>query len=242
MNVFYTDRIEGDFASLPEAEAGHLGKVLRKKVGDQILLIDGRGGRYQGEIIDLHKKTATVKILERTQDPLPRASLHLAIAPTKNISRLEWLFEKATEIGIDTIWPILSFHSERKVIKPDRLEKILLSATKQSLKSFLPVLHPIQTFEQFLENQVDQFSEEVEKYIAYIDPSIKMHLYNNYSAGNDVVILVGPEGGFSAEEAKKAMDFGFMPVSLGPHRLRTETAGLVATTIVQLKNQVDEKS
>lgn len=227
----------GALAILPEAESEHLGKVLRKKPGDVIHLIDGKGGRYTGEILELNKKTGTVKISEQSQEDPPSARLHLAIAPTKNINRMEWLLEKATEIGVDELWPFVSFHSERKVIKEERLQKILLSATKQSLRAYLPVLHPLQTFQQFLEQQVELFPERVEKYIAYIDPTVKKSFQDNYSAGKDVVILIGPEGGFSEEEVEKAKSFGFIPVSLGPRRLRTETAGLVATMIMQLKNQ-----
>lgn len=237
MNVFYTNQIEGNLAFLAEAEAKHLGKVMRKKVGDTIHLIDGVGGRYIGEVIELGKRSATIQILEGSQEADPPARLHLAIAPPKNSSRLEWLLEKATEVGVDEIWPFFSFHSERKTLKTERLEKILLAATKQSLKARLPGLHPLQSFSALLTQLVGLFPERVEKYIAYIDPQVNSHLQDNYSAGKDVVILIGPEGGFSAEEVTLAQSKGFTPVSLGPTRLRTETAGLVATTIIQLKNQ-----
>ncbi|HKK74786.1 MAG TPA: RsmE family RNA methyltransferase [Saprospiraceae bacterium] len=237
MNVFYTNRIEGNLAFLAEAEAKHLGKVMRKKVGDTIHLIDGVGGRYTGEIVELEKRSATIQVLEGSQEADPPARLHLAVAPPKNNSRLEWLLEKVTEIGVDEIWPFVSFHSERKIIKTERLEKILLAATKQSLKARLPRLHALQGFTELLDELVSLFPERVEKYIAYIDPQVNLHLQDNYSAGKDVVILIGPEGGFSAEEVALAKEKGFRPVSLGPARLRTETAGLVATTIVQLKNQ-----
>lgn len=237
MNVFYTKRIEGKLAFLAETEAQHLGKVMRKKIGDLIHLIDGQGGHYTGEIISLDKRSASVRITDSHQDPEPTARLHLAVAPTKNNSRLEWLLEKATEVGVSDFWPFVSFHSERKNIKMDRLEKIVLAATKQSLKACLPKIHPLQNFPDLLNHLAENFPEKVDKYIAYIDPEVNSHLQDNYSAGHDVVILIGPEGGFSPEEVELARQKGFQPVSLGSSRLRTETAGLVATTIVQLKNQ-----
>lgn len=237
MNVFYTKRIEGKLAFLAETEAQHLGKVMRKKIGDLIHLIDGQGGHYTGEIISLDKRSASVRITDSHQEPEPTARLHLAVAPTKNNSRLEWLLEKATEVGVSDFWPFVSFHSERKNIKMDRLEKIVLAATKQSLKACLPKIHPLQNFPDLLNHLAENFPEKVDKYIAYIDPEVNSHLQDNYSAGQDVVILIGPEGGFSPEEVELARQKGFQPVSLGSSRLRTETAGLVATTIVQLKNQ-----
>jgi 16S rRNA (uracil1498-N3)-methyltransferase len=237
MNVFYTNKIEGKLAFLAEAEAQHLGKVMRKKVGDTIHLIDGQGGHYQGEIIALDKRSASIEITESYRGAEPVARLHLAVAPTKNNNRLEWLLEKATEVGVTAFWPFVSFHSERKNIKIDRLEKIVLAATKQSLNAYLPIIHPLQNFSDLLEQLAEDFPEKVDKYIAYIDPQVNSHLQDNYSGGKDVVILIGPEGGFSPEEVELARQKGFKPVSLGPARLRTETAGLVATIIVQLKNQ-----
>jgi 16S rRNA (uracil1498-N3)-methyltransferase len=145
---------------------------------------------------------------------------------------LEWLLEKATEIGIDEITPVYCAHSERRVVKPARLEKVLLSATKQSLKAYLPRLQPMVPFTDFLKGAPSQ----AEKYIAYLGQGVKGSLKDNYRPGTDVCILVGPEGGFSPEEADAAIAKGFQPVSLGPSRLRTETAGLVAVHTIQLMN------
>lgn len=242
MNVFYTTEIDGELAFLDEAETRHLARVLRKRPGDTIFLIDGQGGRYTGVIAELDQKRAMIQLQEREQEPILSGRLHLAVAPTKNNSRLEWLLEKATEIGVAEIWPFVSAHSERNKINADRLEKMLLAATKQSLGAWLPVLHPLQSFASLLDQLASSSFDSVEKYIAYIDPAVNTHLQDNYSGGKDVLILIGPEGGFSAEEVELARQSGCKPVSLGPTRLRTETAGLVATTIVQLKNQTRQES
>lgn len=236
MLLFFTNDIKDNWATLPEEETLHLSKVLRKKVGDELQFVDGKGGWYRGVLFELNKKSALIQIEEIIQKPVPKYHLHLAIAPTKNISRMEWLLEKATEIGIHTIHPITTFHSERKVIKPARLEKILRSAMKQSLSAFLPKLEPLKNFTTFLQDFDKSYGDDIEKYIAYIDPQIKTHLQDNYSSGQNVVILIGPEGGFSPKEASLAQEYGFKPVTLGESRLRTETAGLMATAIIQLKN------
>ena len=236
MLLFYTDDIKDNWATLPEEETQHLTKVLRKKVGDQINFVDGKGGWYTGSIFEINKKSALIQVQDKKQKTALSYQYHLAIAPTKNISRIEWLLEKATEIGIHTIHPITTFHSERKMIKPIRLEKILQSAMKQSLSAFLPELKPLQSFPAFLKYFEQYQDAAFEKYIAYINPEIKIHLQDNYSPGQNVVILIGPEGGFSPQEAELAQAYGFKPVSLGENRLRTETAGLLATTIIHLKN------
>ena len=234
MNLFYTTEIDGRRASLPEEEARHCVQVLRHRVGDEVHLIDGKGGFYRGDIVEAGKKHCVVQIEEAQQEYGKRAyRIHLVVAPTKNNSRLEWLLEKATEIGIDEITPVYCAHSERRVVKPARLEKVLLSATKQSLKAYLPQLHPMLPFPDFL----DTLSSGQQKYIAYLGDGVKGSLKDNYRPGTDVCILVGPEGGFSPEEAEMAMAKGFQPVSLGPSRLRTETAGLAAVHTIQLMNQ-----
>lgn len=236
MLLFYTNDIKENWATLSEEETLHLSKALRKKVGDPINFVDGQGTWYTGVIFEINKKSALVQIQEKTHKAAPNYQLHLAIAPTKNINRIEWLLEKATEIGVHAIHPFISFHSERKVIKPVRLEKILRSAMKQSLKAHLPELKPLKSFSQFLKDFDENYESGIEKYIAYIDPDIKIHLQDNYSPGKNVVILIGPEGGFSPQEASLAKAHGFQAVTLGESRLRTETAGLLATTVIHLKN------
>ncbi|MCR9098447.1 MAG: 16S rRNA (uracil(1498)-N(3))-methyltransferase [bacterium] len=233
MNIFFTKEVRGAVAALPESEARHCIQVLRHKVGDRIHFIDGRGGLYEGEIVEAGKKTCLLKVLSHEEAYGKRAyRVHLAVAPTKNISRMEWLLEKATEIGLDTFTPLLCSHSERRVLKLERLEKIVLSAAKQSVKAYLPQLNPLTGFEDFLERT----DSEAGRFIAYLGEGVKGALKQNYKAGQDVCLLIGPEGGFSPQEARAAADAGFTPVTLGESRLRTETAALVACHTIHLLN------
>ena len=228
MNLFYTQNINGKLAELDAEEARHL-KVMRKKPGDQLYFIDGIGGFYKGEIIDLGKKGCTLSILEHTEAFNKRKSyLHIAIAPTKNIARLEWFLEKATEIGIDEITPILCEHSERKKIRIDRLNKIIVSAIKQSVKAYLPKLNDLIAFDVFLKNNEKSTKQ---KFIAYCNDENLEHLKGMANPSVSTTILIGPEGDFSIKEIQIAKEHGLQGVSLGESRLRTETAGVVACTI-----------
>ncbi|MBE9491864.1 MAG: RNA methyltransferase, partial [Bacteroidetes bacterium] len=157
---------------------------------------------------------------------------HLAIAPTKNINRFEWFLEKATEIGIDEISPIICDHSERKTLKTDRLNKILITAIKQSIKVYLPKLNSPLTFNEFIQKPCSSF-----KFIACIDEEHQLNLKKAYQKGKDVVIIIGPEGDFSREEIKLAKELKYLPISLGKSRLRTETAAIVACHTIQLLNE-----
>ena len=234
MQLFHTKKVKDGIATLNEEESRHCTQVLRKRLGDVIVLIDGLGTFYEGSILEINKRACSVQITKSWRDTNPEpVRLHIAIAPTKNISRFEWFLEKVTEIGISQISPILCKYSERKQIRLDRLSKIILSAVKQSQRAALPEISPLISFEQFLKESASSFSQ---KYIAYINENVNSHLSENYQSGEDVCILIGPEGGFSREEAELAFSFGFEPISLGHHRLRTETAGLVACHTVKLKN------
>ncbi|MDR0873585.1 MAG: 16S rRNA (uracil(1498)-N(3))-methyltransferase [Prevotellaceae bacterium] len=232
MTIFYAPDIEKS-PFLPEEESQHAVKVLRMKSGDKICVIDGAGGLYEAEIALPHPKHCEVKILQKTAEYGKRNHyLHIGIAPTKNIERLEWFVEKAVEIGIDEITPIVCQHSERKVLKTERLQKIILAAAKQSLKAYLPRLNDIVTFEKlintpFLGN----------KYIAHCYEEERELLQNIYTKGQSALILIGAEGDFSREEVQAALKNGFLPVSLGNSRLRTETAGVVACHTVNLINE-----
>lgn len=220
-------------AALPESEARHCIQVLRHKVGDRIHFIDGQGGLYEGEIAEAGKKTCLLKVISHKENHGKRPyRVHLAVAPTKNISRMEWLLEKATEIGLDTFTPLLCSHSERRVLKLERLEKIAISAAKQSVKAYLPQLNPLTSFEAFLK----EAPAEAGRYIAYLGEGVKESLKQNYKPGQDVCLLIGPEGGFSPQEAEAAVSSGFTPVTLGESRLRTETAALVACHTIHLLN------
>ena len=232
MQLFYTPDIRGGYAYFEEEEARHIVQVLRRRAGDELHFVDGEGGYYEGKIDETGKKRCVLSILKEIKPYNQRPfKLHLAVAPTKNISRFEWLLEKATEIGVEEIWPVRCKHSERKTLRPDRLNKILLAAMKQSLKATLPKLHPLRTFSELLAScpQVEQ------RFIAHCHRPLEQSLFTKYQPQKDVLILIGPEGDFSAEEVQQSLEAGFEEVSLGNSRLRTETAGMVACHTIALK-------
>jgi 16S rRNA (uracil1498-N3)-methyltransferase len=232
MNLFYVPEIEQSLVTLPDEEARHAVQVMRKRVGEEIMLVDGKGHWHRLEITEASKKKCAGRILE-TLDPEEKRNfyLHLAIAPTKNINRFEWFLEKATEFGIDEITPIICQRSERKNLRDNRLEKVIVAAMKQSLKAYLPKLNPALSFSDLMDQPF-----EGQKFIAYLDEDVKGHLKENYHRAENVLILIGPEGDFSPEEVALAKSKGFDGVSLGKSRLRTETAGLAACHIVNLVN------
>lgn len=227
MHVFYTPDIQ-THPELPEEEAQHCIRVLRLNAGDEITLTDGRGNFYRAEITAATNKRCLVKVIETMpQDPLWQGHLHIAMAPTKNMDRNEWFAEKATEVGIDELTFLNCRFSERRVIKTERIEKILISAIKQSLKARLPKLNEMTDFDKFI---AQDFSGQ--KFIAHCYEGEKPLLKEVAKPGEDTLILIGPEGDFSEEEVAKAIGNGFKPISLGKSRLRTETAALVATVII----------
>lgn len=228
--LFYTQKIENGFAVLEEEEAQHLFHVLRKKAGDTIRLTDGKGRFYEADIADAGKRQVLARILSVTEvPPLRKARLHVAIAPTKQMERIEWFLEKATEIGIEEITPILCRRSERDSVRADRLEKILVSAMKQSLRATLPLLHPLTRFDDFVKN-----TPGAQKFIAWCASEPLPHLKEALRPDQDAVIMIGPEGDFSPEEVQLAYARDFRGVSLGQARLRTETAGLLAVNVFEL--------
>lgn len=201
-----------------------------------VQLIDGKGGFYTAKIVEPNSKKCTVEIVETKKEYEKRNHrLHIAIAPTKNNDRLEWFLEKATEIGIDEITPIVCEHSERKVIKPERLEKILVSAMKQSIKAYKPQLNDLVRYTDFIKRP---FAGE--KFIAHCEDDNKSYLKNKYTVGRDVLILIGPEGDFSRQEIDEARQNNFTEISLGNSRLRTETAGVVACHTINLFNETSK--
>jgi len=232
MSLFYVPSLSSGLV-LPEEESQHAVKVLRLQVGDEITVVDGAGGFYTAEIINPHPKHCTFEITRTILEYAKRNyRLHIAIAPTKNIERLEWFIEKATEIGIDEITPIICRFSERKIIKAERLEKIIVSASKQSVKAYFPKLNPLCTFDELIKNH-----HATQKFIAHCYDDNKKQFQSVIQKSFDILILIGPEGDFSKEEVEKAISVGFIPVSLGNSRLRTETAGVVACHTVCLKNE-----
>ncbi|MBT3384342.1 MAG: 16S rRNA (uracil(1498)-N(3))-methyltransferase [Prolixibacteraceae bacterium] len=233
MQLFYVPNISGAEVILDETESKHAVKVLRLFEGNKVQVIDGNGGFYEAVISDAHPKKCKLLITNSIQEFEKRNfKLHIAIAPTKNIDRFEWFLEKCTEIGIDEITPLLTEHSERKIIKPERLEKILVAAMKQSLKAYLPKLNQIKPFNEFITNTKYQ-----KKYIAHCYEGHKTHLKDLVKKGEDTLILIGPEGDFNQMEIDLAIENGFTEISLGTARLRTETAGVVACNIVNLANE-----
>ena len=233
MQLFYVPNISGAEVILDETESKHAVRVLRLSTGNNIQLIDGKGNFYDAVISDANPKKCRLSVIKTIREFGNRNfHLHIAIAPTKNIDRFEWFLEKATEIGIDEITPLLTAHSERKTINPERLEKIIVSAMKQSLKAYLPKLNDLTSFKETVVG-----NKTPNKYIAYCDDIQKTHLKDLTIKGSDTLILIGPEGDFSPDEVELALQNGFKVVSLGTSRLRTETAGIVACHIVNLANE-----
>lgn len=232
MHVFYTPDIQIQ-PELPAEEAAHAVRVLRLQSGDEVMLTDGKGNFYRAEIGIATSKRCLVNILETLpQEPLWTGHLHIAMAPTKNMDRTEWFAEKATEIGFDELTFLNCRFSERKVIKTERIAKILVSALKQSLKARLPRLNEMTDFDKFIAQPFPG-----QKFIAHCYEGEKPLLKDIVHRGEDALVLIGPEGDFSEEEVEKATAHGFVPISLGRSRLRTETAALVACHILNLQNQ-----
>ena len=230
MQLFFSDNINNQF-TLSSEESKHIIKVLRKKEGDIIHFTDGKGNLLVSEIITSHIKKTQVRIIEKiSKEKKHNYYLHIAISPTKNIDRFEWFLEKSCEIGIDEITPLICDRSERKVIKLNRCKRILLSAMKQSLKYYLPKLNEPIPFLNFINKKYKE-----QKFIAHCQNRTIINLKNQKIEKN-ILILIGPEGDFSQNEINKAISNKFTPISFGESRLRTETAGVLATSIINLKN------
>lgn len=231
---FYCPDIAAE-PTLPESDSGHCIRVLRMRAGDVVEVVDGHGGLYRCVIADAHPKRTRLEIQERVELPkVWTGSITIAVAPTKNADRMEWLVEKLTEIGVDRIVPLRCRHSERKDINTARLEKIAVSAMKQSLKAVLPVISPMTPLADFLRER----GTDGQNFIAYCDPSIPRRLLaREYRPAQDTCVLIGPEGDFDPDEIRTALAGGWIPVTLGDNRLRTETAALVACDICHILNQ-----
>jgi 16S rRNA (uracil1498-N3)-methyltransferase len=219
---------------MPEEEAGHCLRVLRLTTGDEVTLTDGKGNFYKAVISAATNKRCQLKITETLpQEKGWTGWLHVAMAPTKNMDRTEWFAEKATEIGFDELTFLDCRFSERRVVKTERVEKILVSAMKQSLKPTLPVLNGMTPFNKFV---AQPFAGQ--KFIAHCYEGDKEPLMQALTPGEDALVLIGPEGDFSPEEVEMAVKAGYRPISLGSSRLRTETAALVACHTYILKNEI----
>ena len=236
MQLFYAPEITFPSYTLTEEESKHGVRVLRLAIGDEIHLTDGRGSLYHARVVDNHPKRCKVEI-ERTEEnfePLGYA-LTMAVAPTKNNERYEWFLEKATEVGVSRFIPLETDHSERRVFKAERSEKVIISAMKQSLKAFKPTLDPLTSFKSLIATPF-----EGRKLIAHCDapmtPEGKAYLASTLKKGEPALVLIGPEGDFSKEEIQAAIEAGYEEITLGTQRLRTETAAVVAVTMVSVVN------
>jgi 16S rRNA (uracil1498-N3)-methyltransferase len=232
MHLFYEPHITGNTVDLNEEESHHALKVLRLKVGDTVRLSDGKGAFYDAEIASTTGKKAGLLITAKQEQTSPKANLHIAMAPTKSIERFEFFLEKATETGIDTITPLVCDRSERRQIREDRLEKVIVSAAKQSLKAWMPVFDPLTPFVKF----VNSTTLPQHKYIAWCDEGEKKQLRDIVTPGTDILVLIGPEGDFTPAEVQEAIKAGFVPITLGDTRLRTETAGIFVASVFNFVN------
>lgn len=216
---------------LPESDSQHCVRVLRMRSGDQIEVVDGCGHRYVCQIVDAHPKRTLVEVVETADVPLVwQQQITIAIAPTKNMDRMEWLVEKLVEIGVNRIVPIRTQYSERKEIKVERLQKIAVSAMKQSLKAVMPEIWEMTPIADAIKKL-----EAKQRFVAYCDPDIPRRTFaKEYQPKSDAVVMVGPEGDFSKPEITQAIDAGYIPVTFGDNRLRTETAALYACTAMHV--------
>jgi 16S rRNA (uracil1498-N3)-methyltransferase len=235
MHLFYQPDMTAGTAYLPEEESRHCVKVLRLQAGEEIIVVDGKGGWHVCEISRPDARRCELRVRQSLADYGKRPyTIHLAIAPTKNADRMEWFVEKCVEIGVDEISFVITEHSERRFFKIDRLSKIAVGAMKQSLKAFLPVMNEAIHLSEFLERT----KPAGQKFIAYVDEALpegdRKRLQEVAEPNGQYCVLIGPEGDFSAREVSQAIQSGFGPVSLGGSRLRTETAGIVACHLLHI--------
>ncbi len=233
MEIFYAPNLK-QHPQLPEEEAYHCIRVLRHQAGDRLRITDGLGTFYDAELLLADPKHCTLAILQEYVQPVKKPSLHLAVALTKQTERWEWMLEKITELGVAGITPLLSQRTERKRIHPERLQKIMIAAMKQSQQCWLPVLHPLCSFTDFIHQQEGQ-----PLYLAQVDPANRLNLREAYSGGQPAVMMIGPEGDFTPEEVTLATAFRAKRISLGETVLRTETAAIAACAqlvFMNLKN------
>ncbi len=231
MHIFYDPLVSNSLHQLNEDESKHCIRVLRMQQGDHLQITNGKGAFFEAEIIEPHPKKCRVRVIKEYKPAKTRNYfLHLAIAPTKNMSRFEWFVEKATEIGVDIITPLICDNAERKVIKTQRLEKITISAMKQSGTSYLTKIRPAVSLQNFLAEK----PTPSEYFMAHCFQGNKTFIKNALSNTHNYTILIGPEGDFSKEEVEKCKALGITEISLGNKRLRTETAGVFACAAISL--------
>jgi 16S rRNA (uracil1498-N3)-methyltransferase len=231
MQIFYTPDITGVEYILTEEESKHAVRVLRLAAGEKIFLVDGKGIFFEGVIADPHPKRCLVIVQNIIKDYGKRNyKLHIAMSPLKNPERFEWFLEKCTEIGIDTVTPLLCARTERKIVNIERCYRIAESAMKQSIKAYRPEIRELTKFSDLIQN-----STEKTKLIACCEGN-RQKISEIYTANEEVLILIGPEGDFSPQEVELAVSNGFKSVTLGQSRLRTETAGVAACHSIAFMN------
>ncbi len=235
MYLFYAPDIDTE-PVLSATESAHAVRVLRLREGDPLLLTDGRGNTYEALVTLPHPKACQFEITKKIVQHPRHYKTHIAIAPTKNIERMEWAVEKCTEIGVDSITPLLCRYSERKELKIDRLQNIIVAACKQSLKASFPTLNAMTRYEDFLAQ-----TTESQRFIAHCYETDKQQLVNLARPLTETVVMIGPEGDFSQQEVQQALEHGFLPVALGNERLRTETAAIAACHTIALVNLINNE-
>ena len=237
MNYFYCEN-PTESPHLSSEESQHCIKVLRKKKGDQIELIDGKGSIFKCELVDENFRKSSFKVLSSEKQNPRSFKIHIAIAPTKNLDRIEWFVEKCCELGVDEISLVQTKRTERTRVKIERLDKKAISALKQSKNFFRCQVNELISLKNYLNQEFDQD----QKFIAAVDKENPYHLFESYSSAKSVHVLIGPEGDFTNEELGLAQSVGFKKVSLGNSTLRTETAGVIAGQILTLKNELDNSN
>lgn len=235
MQLFFNSELSQDTDQIrfSKEESKHIVKVLRKSVGDTLYITNGKGVLFTSEIISADQKNCVANIMSSEIKPKRSYNLHIAVAPTKMNDRYEWFLEKATEIGIDSITPVFCDNSERRIIKAERYEKIMLSAMKQSLNCYLPQLNEAINLRDFISQK-----HNGALFIAHCEETNRKSLKQELIANQDITILIGPEGDFSTKEIELAIQSNFIPVTLGTTRLRTETAAIVACHSVAFNNEL----
>ena len=232
MDTFFSTKIGNKEIELSKAESHHCLVVKRKKVNDKVKIVDGNGNIYVSSIINANKNKVILNIDEKKKSLSPINNLHLLISPTKSQDRIDWMVEKATEIGVQEISFLLCDRTERKKINLDRITRISISALKQCGQSYLPKINDLKEFESIIKS-----IEANQKFIAHLEKDDKVHLSKVYKTGESSVIVIGPEGDFTKSEIDLAKLNNFIPVSLGENTLRTETAGVYVSTLVNILNE-----
>jgi len=231
MDIFFSDTVKNNKIELPKSESHHCIAVKRKRINDKVKIIDGKGLTYIASITIANKNNVVLDIESKKKSSQPNNNLHLIISPTKSHDRIDWIVEKATEIGVEEISFALCHRTERKKINIDRVKRITISALKQSGQAYLPKINNLQKIKDILES-----SKAEQKYIAHLEDEAQVHLRSVYRKGRSSCVLIGPEGDFTKDEIDLSEKYNFTSVTLGENTLRTETAGIYVSSLVNILN------